>query len=166
MVRNFCSVSPDCASHEGDDFLDDIAVIILVAAGAVGGMRFPVRPGLSIQAVDREDLDLPRFDERGQHVDHPEIFELMKAAALRRKDQHRLAVVAVDLQFHVVPQDGTEPFVIFDLHEFPLLSLDEFRHFDDLVQVRRADDVTIIAQRPAEDAADRLVVADTFAERG
>ncbi len=107
---------PAMPAHEGDNFLHDIAVIILVTAGAVGGMRLPVRPGLPIQAVDRKDLDLARFDERSEPVDHPEIFELMKAAALGRKDQHRLAVVAVDFQFHVVPQDGTEPFVIFDLH--------------------------------------------------
>ena len=109
---------PAVTADEGDNFVDDIAVIVLVAAGAVGGMRIPVRPGLPVQAVDREDLDLARFDERGQHADHPKIFELVEAAGLRRKDQHRLSKIAIDFQFHVVSQAGTEPFVIFDLHAF------------------------------------------------
>ena len=123
MVEELLFRIPAVTADEGGDFLDDVAVIILVAAGAVGGMRLPVRPGLPVQAVDREYLDLSRFDEMGQLVDHPEIFELMKAPALRREDQHRLAEVAVDLHFHIVPQDGTEPLVIFDLHKIPLVKL-------------------------------------------
>ena len=155
---------PAVTAHEGDNFVDDVAVVILVAAGAVGGMGIPVRPALPVQAVDREDLDLARFDERGQHTDHPKIFKLMEAAGLRRKDQHRFSKIPIDFQFHVVSQAGTEPFVIFDLHTSSLLCLNIFRHADDLIQVGGTNDVTVIPKRPAEDPADRFVVTDTVPE--
>ena len=89
---------------------------LMIIAGAVGGMPIPVGPGLPVQAVDREDLDLARFDKVSQYPDHAKILELMKTAALRREDQHRLAIIAIDLHFHVMPEDGAEPFVIFGLH--------------------------------------------------
>src|SRR5688572_28841789 len=110
---------PAVLAHKRDNFFDDIMVIILMAPRSVGGMCPSVRPGFSVQAIDGKNLDLTCLDKCGKHTDHSKIFELMETASLRGKDQYRLAVIAIHFHFHVMPDAGTKPLVVFDLHNAP-----------------------------------------------
>ncbi len=109
--------APAVLAHERNDFLHDVAVIVLVTACTVGGMRAKVRPGLAVKAVHSKQFDLSRFDKPRQPIRHSPVFEVVEASLLRWKDQHGLAVKAVDLELHVMPENRAEPFVIFDLHK-------------------------------------------------
>src|SRR5688572_10781676 len=73
---------PAMLAHEWDDFLHDITVIVQVAAGAVGGMRAKVRPGLAVEAVHGKQFDLTRFDKPRESICHAPVFEVMKASLL------------------------------------------------------------------------------------
>src|SRR5215470_18469713 len=103
-------------AYEWDNFLDDITIIVLMPAGAVGRMRSTVGPGLTIQTIYGKNFDLARFDKPRKCIDHSPIFKIIKATLLRWEYQYRLAIITINFQFQVMSNSWTEPLVIFDLH--------------------------------------------------
>src|SRR5215210_4316008 len=107
------------ATNEWYHFISDITIIILLTTGTICWMDTFIRPGLIINAIHREHLDPPRLDKLGARGSHTSIFKLIKATRLRREDKHWLAIKAIHLNFHILPQARTPPLVIFDLHIAP-----------------------------------------------
>ena len=112
FLRGLGAMMPDECGH----LLGHIPVIILVAPRAIGGVRIPVCPGLRIQAVYREYFDLAAFDQRMAGSDHAKIFKFVKSTGLGRENNHRLAIITIYFQLHLVSQIRAEPLMIFDLH--------------------------------------------------
>ena len=105
-------------TDKGRDFLGDVTVIVFVAAGAVGGVGFPVGPGLAVDSVDGENLDFSVFDEPRDCVNHAVVFIVVKTFGLGRKDQHGFAVPAINFEFHFVAEIGAVPAVVFASHSY------------------------------------------------
>jgi hypothetical protein len=80
-----------------------------------------IGPGLLVEAVNGEQLDLPRLYKLGHGCHHSKIFKFVKPAALSWENQHRLAVVTVHLELHIVPQVRAPPTLVFYLQGTLLL---------------------------------------------
>ena len=61
------------------------------SAAALGGLGVPIRPGLVIQAIHGEELDLPGFDPGPDVIEHVEVFEFVEAPALAGEDDDGFA---------------------------------------------------------------------------
>ena len=154
------------AVDERQDLLHDVAVVLLVAAGAVGRMCAPVGPRLAVHAVHGEELDFARCHEWGAGAHHAEVLILIERPALGREDQDRLARLAVDFDLHILSQVGAPPLVIFGMHVILAIVcwmiLGDRQHF---VQIGRPNQVVVVSHRQAEHRRHRLVVHDTIAKR-
>jgi hypothetical protein len=103
-------------ADEWGNFIRDVAVVILVAARPLGGLRAPVSPGLVIDAIYREQLDLATVYEIPHGFNHAEVLVLVEPSSLGWENDHRFANMAVNLQLHVLAKARAPPFMVLNIH--------------------------------------------------
>ena len=106
-------------AEEGEDLLHQVLLVLHVAGDAPAGRDGAVVPALGVDRVDTEELQAAVFELVVDGVDHAAVFELEEAAAGGGKDEGGEACVPEDEQFHVAPEGGGRPFVVFAFHRLP-----------------------------------------------
>src|SRR5688572_25680640 len=99
-----------------DQLVEHVAFVIDVAPRAVLRPFAVVVEGLSVDAVDTPELQVPRVDTALQMRDHPEVLPLVERAHRRREDDHRHASLAEDEQLHRPAERPALPGAVHALH--------------------------------------------------
>jgi hypothetical protein len=109
-VGNLVSIA-----DKGQDFLEDISLILNVADDPRTGSDVAVVPTLQVYRIDAEKLEVSVFEFVVDSVNHAMIFELKEAAARSGKNERWEACVAEGEQLHLAAEQGGEPSLIFAL---------------------------------------------------
>jgi len=102
---------------EGDDFVDDVGIVVVVSAGTIGRVRGGVEPRLVVGATDGNEADSSGVNETANGIDHSEAFKFFEAAAGGRKNENWFAIMSVDIEGHIVTERGAVPLEILFAHE-------------------------------------------------
>src|ERR687884_1746094 len=105
-------------TDERHHFVDDVALVLVVAHGAVVGWDAPVVPTLAVDAIHAEELQPPLLQMGGQRAHHAEILVLVKPAHGGREDQDRRAGVPEDEHLHIASQGRAGPALVLTLHGY------------------------------------------------
>ena len=97
--------------------MDEVVVVLLMAADAAAGVGPFAVEALGIDAVDAEHAKTAGVDGGGESVGHTAVFKLEEASHGGGEDKERHAGMAELEEFHFAVQAGAEPFVIFAVHE-------------------------------------------------
>jgi hypothetical protein len=111
------AVSGAAFLEEWEDFVDEVVVILLMAADAAAGVGPFAVEAFGIDAIDAEEGETTGVDSGGEGIGHAAVLEFEEAAHGRRKDEEGNAAKAELEEFHFAVQAGAEPFVIFAVHE-------------------------------------------------
>jgi transposase len=109
-------------THKGNEFFNNITVVIVVALSPVR-RGFPgIEPCLPVDAVHGVEPDDPPFKKGGACFNHPEILIFVKSSSRRGKNYNRFPVMAVDLTLHIPPDPWAEKLMILNIHrQHPVL---------------------------------------------
>jgi hypothetical protein len=103
--------------EEGEDFVDEVIVILLMAADAATGVGPFAVEAFGIDAIDAEEGETTGVDGGGEGIGHTAVFKFEEAAHGGGEDEEwRAGVTELD-EFHFAVQPRAEPFVIFAVHE-------------------------------------------------
>jgi hypothetical protein len=103
--------------EEGEDLVDEVVVILLMAADAAARVGPFAIETLGINAVDAKQGDTAGVDGGGEGIGHTAVFKFEEAAHGGGEDEEwRAGVTELD-EFHFAVQPRAEPFVIFAVHE-------------------------------------------------
>jgi len=103
-------------AHEGDDFVDEVVVVLDMAGDAPARRDGFVIPALHVDRVGAKDLALAGVDFSGKGRDHSAIFKLEVASAGGGKHEDGHTGVAEYEEFHIAAKARRMPFVIFAIH--------------------------------------------------
>src|ERR1700733_3359379 len=106
-------------TDERQNLLHQILLVLDVTSDAPARRNGAIVPAFGVDRVDTEELQAAVFELVVDGVDHAAVFKLEEAAAGGGEDEDGQASVSEDEQFHVAPESGGEPFVVFAFHAFP-----------------------------------------------
>ena len=109
---------PVLEPDEGQYLLHHVALVLHVPGDPPAGGHGPVVPALRIDAVQAIKLDLAVVDLVSDGPDQAAVLKFIEPPLRRWKDHHRHARVPEDQQFHIPPQAGRPPLVIFAIHNW------------------------------------------------
>jgi len=102
--------------HEGNYFIEDVALILAMALNAGGRRNAPAVEAFGIDSVDAEEANEAVFDGALEGVNESPVFIVEEAAFAGGEDEHFGSGVAEAQEFHVAAPRDAEPFVILTLH--------------------------------------------------
>jgi hypothetical protein len=103
--------------NEWNDFLHNILIELLVPNGAVWRWHVLIQPALTVNAVDRERLQLARIDKWLDGINKIESLVFEEVSSRGGEHQQGEAVMSVHCNLHLLVEVGTVPCVDFSVHE-------------------------------------------------
>ena len=102
-----------CA-YEGDDLVDDVAVVLFLPLCAPRFVAPDIGPCLRVDRIHAKELDASAAQILRQQLDHAEVLEVVAHCVLCREDEHgNTARHSVDAYIHHAVQPRTVPIRFF-----------------------------------------------------
>src|SRR6185503_1526113 len=102
--------------HQRDHFPQDILFILEMTKDPMGWEDVPGIEAFFIDAVQAIYLYLPCFYLLTHGVDDLPVLIVVEMGCSGGKENNRVSGLAKDQQFHIPPEGGTKPFMIFPVH--------------------------------------------------
>ena len=109
-------MSPSSFADEGNNFVDEVILVLDVTGDAPARGNVAVVPALHVDGVDAKELQFAALNAFTDSADHVSIFELEEAAAGSGKDEDGQASMAEDEEFHVAVEPVGIPLVVLAVH--------------------------------------------------
>ena len=116
------------AADEGNDLIDDVGVVLLLAARTPRLIAPDVRPRFRVDGIHAEELNAPARNVARHRLDHAEVLEVVAHRVLRREYEdgggapapvdadvhHAVEARAVPVDFFAVYHKDLRAFVVFN----------------------------------------------------
>src|ERR1041384_6162622 len=103
-------------THERDQFVQDVFVVLPLHPAAVQRGRAAVAEGIAMVVVDPVQVDSARLDRIAERMDHALLRVFPLVAARRRKHEERVTPVAEDRHTHLASETVRVPAVMGTSH--------------------------------------------------
>lgn len=103
-------------ADERNNFIAEILLVAEVAGDSGAGNDGAVVPAFGIDGIDAEELELATLKFVLNGADHAIVFKVEKASARGGKGERGGSRMPEDEQFHLPPESGRQPLVIFTVH--------------------------------------------------